>query len=111
LADSQKRKCSKKGNAFFLAGRLSMMKAIKRAVSPKPQRSHPGNGNDSTPVTNVQETPPTSYICSRLRGENLKLFALARKKALLFFERFLFEPQAKKKTCSLKPSRMIVTPR
>ena len=51
-----------------------MIKAIKRAVSPKPQRSHPGN--DLALMTDVQETPLTSYLCSRLSGENLKLFAL-----------------------------------
>ena len=50
-----------------------MMDAIKRAVSPRPHRTHL---DTTTAPTNIEETPLTTFICSRLRGENLKLFAL-----------------------------------
>jgi hypothetical protein len=50
------------------------MHAIKRAVSPKTQRSTPSSSTHS-PVT-LSRTPLTEFICNRLRGENLRLFAL-----------------------------------
>jgi hypothetical protein len=51
-----------------------IMNAIKRAVSPKTQRIAPSRGMQS-PVS-VSRTPLTEFICTRLHGENLKLFAL-----------------------------------
>ena len=57
-----------------MAGKKNIMNAIKRAVSPKPQRCFPSNSVQSSIV--VSSTPLTEFICSRLRGDNLQLFAL-----------------------------------
>ena len=57
-----------------MAGKRNIMNAIKRAVSPKPQRSSPSSGVQSPVV--ASRTPLTNFICSRLRGDNLQLFAL-----------------------------------
>ena len=56
-----------------MTGKMSLMNAIKRAVSPRLQRTH--SDSAMTPP-HVQEDPLTTFICSRLRGDNLKLFAL-----------------------------------
>ena len=50
------------------------MTAIKRAVSPRAQRTIPSCS--TVPTVMASRTPLTDYICSRLQGENLKLFAL-----------------------------------
>lgn len=58
-----------------MAGKKTIMTAIKRAVSPKPQRGTPSIANtSSSPV--VSKTPLTDFICSRLEGDYLQLFAL-----------------------------------
>ena len=46
------------------------MDAIKRAVSPKSPRYA-----EEVTAVEVKNTPLTTYICSRLNGENLRLFA------------------------------------
>lgn len=48
------------------------MHAIERTVSPKAERNAP----EHIELANVQETPLISYIYSRLRGDNLQVFAL-----------------------------------
>ena len=57
-----------------MAGKKKIMNAIKQAVSPKPQRCFPSNSVQSS--IDVSRTPLTEFICSRLRGNNLQLFAL-----------------------------------
>ena len=44
-----------------MTGKLSMMTAIKRAVSPRPQRTH---SDCALTPAHVQETPLTIFICS-----------------------------------------------
>ena len=50
------------------------MTAIKQAVSPKSQRPPASSSLQSSGV--ASKTPLTDFICSRLRGNNLQLFAL-----------------------------------
>ena len=50
-----------------------MLTAIKRAVSPTPTQMA---SLDSNPLPAVSTTPLTDFICSRLEGDNLKLFGM-----------------------------------
>ena len=60
-----------------MAGKKNIMNSIKRAVSQKTQRSQTSSSVQSSVVAIVaSRTPLTDFICSRLRGENLQLFAL-----------------------------------
>ena len=56
-----------------MAGK-NVMSAIKRAVSPNPQRAE--TPTTALCITPVSRTPLTDFICSRLEGEKLQLFGL-----------------------------------
>ena len=62
----------------LMAGKKSMMNAIKRAVSPNLQRRNLNStslaGFSAPPQ--VSSTPLTDFICSSLQGERLQLFGL-----------------------------------
>ena len=58
-----------------MAGKKNLMTAIKPEVSPKPGIATTSIPSPSTQPT-VSKTPLTEFICSRLEGDNLKLFGL-----------------------------------
>ena len=55
-----------------MAERMNMMRVIKRAVSPKTQRPMQGE----TTMSPISRTPLTDFICPRLEGAQLQLFAV-----------------------------------
>ena len=58
-----------------MTGVKNIMSAMKRAVSPDPQRASTSTMSPcTTPV--VSRTPLTDFMCSRLQGEKLQLFGL-----------------------------------
>ena len=64
-----------------MTGKKSLMNAIKRAVSPNPQRARLDNTSTAGPcttptVSRTTRTPLTDFICSCLQGEKLQLFGL-----------------------------------
>ena len=69
----------------------NIVAATNRAVSPKSQRD-PSNNSAQSSVT-VSKTPLTDFICSRLKGDNLQLFALMF--ALMFAEAIKNDRHAK----------------
>ena len=58
-----------------MTGKKSIITAIKRGVSPNPQRAATSIASPrASPL--VFRTPLTDFICSRLQGEKLQLFGL-----------------------------------